>query len=690
MKNNPLLRNSELPSFSQVMPDMIEPALDYILDNNRRTISSLLSQEVHTWENLLAPYEDLEEKLHFMWSITSHLQAVVNSKAIREVYNTCLPKLSAYSTEVGQNVDFYNAIQSIAKSEEYHYLDPAQKKIVQNNLRDFRLSGVHLNEKDKQQYAELQEQLATLTTKFEENLLDATQGWTHLVTDEKFLKGLPSHAILSAKEAADKKQLTGWLFTLEFPSYYAVMNYADSQELRRIIYTAYATRSSDQGPNAGQWDNSEVMRDILSARKKLASLLGYSNYAEFSLATKMAKETSEVLAFLEELVDASINKAELEYQELEEFAKSELKLQELMPWDIAYASEKLRRKLYDFSEEDLRPYFPENQVLVGLFDIVNKLYGITCKEVNGIDTWHKDVRFFEVFDENGELRGQFYLDLYARENKRGGAWMDDCRTRRVKDNNTTTPIVFLTCNFNRPLEGQPALFTHEEVLTLFHEFGHGLHHLLSRVNYLDVSGINGVAWDAVELPSQFMENWCWEKPALDLISRHYQTGEKLPEAVIEKMRNAKNFQSAMFTVRQLEFALFDFRLHMEFDEKKLNQIQEILDEVREQVSVIPVADFNRFQHGFSHIFAGGYAAGYYSYKWAEVLSSDAYSKFEETGIFNRKTGQEFLKNILEKGGSEDALQLFIAFRGRKPSIKPLLRHTGIHSDSSPTVEIIKE
>lgn len=690
MKNNPLLRNSELPSFSQIKPELIEPGLDQILQDNRQHIKTLLQQSNFSWENLIAPYEEIEARLHYMWAVINHLQAVVNSKELREIYNKCLPKLTAYSTELGQNVDFYNAVNAISQGEEYHHLSNAQKKVIQNNLRDFRLSGVHLDEAKKKQFAQLEEQLAKLTTQFEENLLDATQAWTHLITDERELAGLPKHAVFAAKEAAEKKQLDGWLFTLEFPSYYAVISYADSRELRKQIYTAYATRSSDQGPNAGQWDNSQVMYDILVARKKLAQLLNYKNYAELSLVPKMAETTEEVIKFLHELVKSSKAKAKLEYQELEDFARTELGLEKLQPWDIAYASEKLRLKLYDFSEEDLRPYFPEDQVLIGLFDIVNKLYGITVKEVKGIESWHPDVRFFEVFSEDGELRGQFYLDLYARENKRGGAWMDDCRARRMQDKKLQTPIVFLTCNFNRPLENKPALFSHEEVLTLFHEFGHGLHHLLSRVDYLQVSGINGVPWDAVELPSQFLENWCWEKPALDLISRHYQTGEKIPEIMLEKMRNAKNFQSAMFTIRQLEFALFDFRLHMEFDEQQKNQIQKILDEVRKEVCVAPIAPFNRFQHSFSHIFAGGYAAGYYSYKWAEVLSSDAYSKFEETGIFNRKTGEEFLQNILEKGGSEDPLKLFIDFRGRKPSINALLRHTGIHSGTIPAVQSIKE
>jgi oligopeptidase A len=602
---------------------------------------------------------------------------VANSEELRKVYHQCLQKISEYATEMGQNVALFNAIKSIAENEEFNQLTRAQQKVIENELRDFELAGVHLEDSKKKRYAELQQELAYLTTLFEDNILDATHGWHKLIKDEAQLKGLPGHAIQSALENAHRKNLTGWLFTLEYPSYSAVMMYADSRELRQELYTAYVTRGSGHGPFNGKWDNTEVMNKILRARKEIAQLLGYQNYAQVSLVPKMANNTKEVLQFLHELANASIQKARQEFNELKAYAANEFGVHQIEAWDIGYFSEKFRQKNFNITQEALRPYFPEHQVLRGLFAIVNQLFGITITEKKGIDVWHPDVKLFEITDHEDNTRGHFYLDLYARPSKRGGAWMDECRVRRYTNGKIQTPIAFLTCNFNRPVGSDPALFTHDDVITLFHEFGHTLHHLLSTVNYSDVSGINGVPWDAIELPSQFLENWCWEKQSVNLISGHYKTKKKLPDALFQKMRAAKNFQSAMQMVRQLEFALFDFRLHLEFNELEENQIQKFLDEVRQQVCVTPIPEFNRFQHSFSHIFAGGYAAGYYSYKWAEVLSSDAFSKFEETGIFNPLTGQEFLKNILEQGGSEDPMDLFIAFRGRKPSIDALLKHNGI-------------
>lgn len=676
---NPLLELDSLPAFSQIKPEHIEPALDVILADNRKQVAELVSQKIPpTWENLMAPLEELDDRLSKMWSIVGHLNAVNSTEQFRKAYDACLPKLSEYSTELGQNINLYTAIKSLVDSPEYQHLDYARKKILENELRDFELAGVNLPEDAKKKYGELQQQLTLLTAKFEHNLMDATQGWSKHITDIDQVSGLPESTKQMAKEAAQAKGLEGYLFTLEQPSYVAVVTYADSRELRHEMYNAYVTRSSDQGPTAGQWDNTQVMHDILIARKKLAQVLGYANYAELSLVQKMANKPEEVIRFLNSLALASVEKAHEEFAQLQKFAQEKYDIEKLQAWDIAYVSEKLREFRYDIAQEALRPYFPESQVVSGLFAVVEKLFGIKIKECSDIDVWHPDVRFYTIYDQNDDIRGHFYLDLYARSNKRGGAWMDEFRVRRLTNSHLQVPIAFLTCNFNRPVANQPALFNHEEVETLFHEFGHGLHHLLSKINYAGVSGINGVPWDAVELPSQFLENWCWEKESFKFISKHYLTGETLPDELFDKMLKAKNFQSAMQMVRQLEFSIFDFHLHMNFNEVDDHvQIQRLLDQVREQVCVIPVPEFNRFQHGFSHIFAGGYAAGYYSYKWAEVLSSDAFSKFEEDGIFNPKTGRLFLQTILEHGGAKDPLELFVAFRGRPPAIDALLRHSGI-------------
>lgn len=677
---NPLRDLYPLPQFSMIKPEQVEPTLDLILKENRDQIEKLVSERgVRTWENLMKRLEEIDDNLSQMWSVVNHLNSVCSTEELREVYDACLPKLSDYATEMGQNIGLYEAIKSLTESPEFNDLNYIQKKVIENELRDFHLAGVNLPPEAKVRYGELQQLLSKLTAKFEHNLLDATQGWSLHISDEKELAGLPEIAIVAAKELADEQGISGYLFTLEQPSYVAVMNHADSATFRHTMYSAYTTRSSDQGPHAGRWDNTEVMKQILVARKKLAELLGYANYAEFSLVPKMAKKPEEVIHFLNALALASVQKAREEFNELNEFVKEQYGMEKLEAWDVAYYSEKLRKYRYNISQEDLRPYFPEDQVLQGLFKIVNRLFGIEVREVKNVDTWHPDVRFFEVYGSEGELRGQFYLDLYARPGKRGGAWMDECRVRRLVNGKLQTPIAFLTCNFNRPVAGNPALFTHDDVQTLFHEFGHGLHHLLTKIDYADVSGINGVPWDAVELPSQFLENWCWEKPALDLIARHYKTGENIPDDLYQKMINAKNYHSAMSMVRQLEFAIFDFHLHMFFNEAEEDQIQRFLNEAREQVCVIPIPEFNRFQHGFSHIFSGGYAAGYYSYKWAEVLSSDAFSKFEENGIFDEATGRLFLENILEQGGSKDPMELFIAFRGREPSVEALLKHAGIYS-----------
>lgn len=677
--SNPLLEIQGLPPFAQIKSEHVKPAMDTVLKENRARIEALLAaNQSYTWENLVQPLEEMDDKINRMWSAVSHMNAVINSDALREAYNACLPKLSDYATEMGQHEGLHKAFMAISESDEYPILTIAQRKIIDNALRDFRLSGVSLSTEKKARFKDIKQDLSRLTTKFEENILDATQGWHKHVLHVSDLAGLPKSAIAMIKQAAEQKDLEGWVITLDFPIYYAVMNYADSNELRQEIYTAYVTRASEQGPTAGKWDNSDIMEDILRLRHEQTQLLDYKNYAQYSLATKMVHDTAQVLDFLEDLAKRSHDLALQERHELEAFAHKQFRMEALQAWDMAYYSEKLRQYKYAITQEELKPYFPETRVISGMFDVVKQLYGLNIKQIDNIETWHEDVRFYEIYDIENELRGKFYLDLYARTNKRGGAWMDDCISRkRNLDGSIQVPVAYLTCNLSPPVDSDPALFTHDEVITLFHEFGHGLHHMLTRVDYLGVSGISGVPWDAVELPSQFMENWCWERQALDSISGHYKSGEPLPEILYTRMYAAKNFQAGMQMARQLEFTLFDFRLHMEYDPHKGGRIQEILDDVRDKVAVITPAAFNRFQHSFAHIFAGGYAAGYYSYKWAEVLSADAFSKFEETGIFDRTTGHAFMETILEQGGSREPMELFIQFRGRKPKIDALLRHNGI-------------
>jgi oligopeptidase A len=674
---NPLLEMEGLPAFSKITPDMIEPAIDQLLSENRELIKRLLeSGQQHTWKNLIEPLEQLDDRLSRTWSPVSHMNSVVNNEALRKAYNACLPKLSDYATEMGQNAALCDAYKAVAANRQG--FDPAQNKLLDNALIDFHLSGVDLPPEKQQRYKAISQDLSRLTTKFEENLLDATNAWSKLITDVGELSGLPESALaLAAQTARQHEHQKGWLLTLDFPSYLPVLTYADNRELRREVYAAFATRASDQGPHAGEWDNSEIMEQILDLRHEQAQLLGFTNYAERSLARKMARTTEEVMNFLTDLAQRSRPQAQRELDELKAYAEQTHGMHDLEAWDISYYAEKLRKERYDISQEMLKPYFPETRVIPGMFAVVGRLYGIRISQIEGVDSWHPDVRFYEIRDHDNQLRGQFYLDLYARPKKRGGAWMDDCASRFFTDTIDQIPVAYLTCNFSPPVDSQPALFTHDEVETLFHEFGHGLHHLLTRIDYPAVAGISGVAWDAVELPSQFMENWCWEKQALDLISGHVETGEPIPEDLYQRMHDAKNFQSAMMMVRQLEFSLFDFRIHLEYQPAKGGRIYEILDQVRRQVSVIQPPVWNRFPHGFSHIFAGGYAAGYYSYKWAEVLSADAFSLFEERDIFDAEAGRAFLHEILERGGSKDAMELFVAFRGREPEIEPLLRHSGI-------------
>lgn len=674
--DNPLLELEGLPPFSRIKPEHAEPAIDRLLAQSREQIDALLRQPPpFSWRNLIEPLELIDDRIGRSWSPVSHMNSVVNNPALREAYNACLPKLSDFATEMGQNEQLCEAYKAVADGEEH--LDSAQRKLLENALLDFHLSGVDLPPAEKDRFKQISQELSRLTSKFEENLLDATNAWHKLISDADDLSGLPQSALDLARQTAEQRGEAGWMLTLEFPSYLPVMTYADDRKLRYEVYQAFATRASDQGPQAGQWDNGAIMEDILALRHEQAQLLGFTDFAERSLARKMARSSNQVLDFLNDLARRSHAQARKELAELEAFARSRYGAGDLQAWDIGYYSEKLRQERYAITQEELKPYFPETRVLPGMFAVVERLYGIEIRQVEGVDSWHPDVRFFEIRDQHGELRGQFYLDMYARPHKRGGAWMDGCINRMFTGQVDQLPVAYLTCNFSPPVGDKPALLTHDEVQTLFHEFGHGLHHLLTRIDYPAVSGINGVAWDAVELPSQFMENWCWEREAMALFSGHYQSGEPLPDEMFQKMLAAKNFQSGMQMVRQLEFSLFDFRIHREYDPQQGGRIYPILQQVRDQVAVIRPPAFNRFAHGFSHIFAGGYAAGYYSYKWAEVLSADAFSLFEERGVFDRQTGHSFLCNVLERGGSADAMDLFLAFRGREPNIDALLRHSGI-------------
>lgn len=678
---NPLLQDFDLPPYSLIKPEHVEPAVDQILADSRAAIAELLKTQAGSpnWDGLVLALDELGARLGRAWSPVSHLNAVCNNAELRNAYEACLPKLSEYWTEMGQNKPLFEAYDALAKSPAAAGFDVAQQTILEHALRDFRLSGIDLPPEQQKRYGEIQMKLSELGSRFSNQLLDATQAWTKHITDEAALAGLTDSAKAQMAQAAQAKELDGWLITLEFPSYYAVMTYADDRALREEVYTAYCTRASDQGPNAGQNDNGPVMEQILDLRQELARLLGFAHYSELSLASKMAESTDQVLHFLRDLAVRSKPFAARDLDELKAFA-AEQGVSDLQSWDVGYYSEKLRQQRYSISQEEVRAWFPIDKVLSGLFAIVQKLYGIEIAELKDFDTWHPDVRLFEI-RENGQHVGRFFFDLYARANKRGGAWMDGARDKRKSaQGELISPVANLVCNFTPAVGGKPALLTHDEVTTLFHEFGHGLHHLLTRVEHAGASGINGVAWDAVELPSQFMENWCWEPEGLALISGHYETGEPLPQALLDKMLAAKNFQSGLMMVRQLEFSLFDFELHATHGDGR--SVLEVLEGVRDEVAVIRPPAFNRFANSFAHIFAGGYAAGYYSYKWAEVLSADAFSRFEEEGVLNPATGRAFREAILARGGSQEPMVLFVDFRGREPSIDALLRHLGLSREAA--------
>ena len=673
--SNPLLNYTGLPAFSKIKPEHIKPAVEAVIKTCRETIEAVSKIENPTWENFYLPQAAAGDQFSRARSPVGHLNAVKNSPELREAYQACLPLLSEYSTWAGQHKGLYEGYLKLKNSPAFESYSLAQKKAIENSLRDFELSGISLPEDKQKRYGEISARLSELSSDFSNNVLDATMGWDIVITDESQLKGLPESALEAAKLSAESKGKKGYRFTLEFPSYYPVLTYCENRELREMMYKEYATRASDQGSNAGKWDNSANIDEKLKLRRELAQLLGFATYADYSLATKMAENPQQVVEFLEDLANRARKQAKEELCALKAFSNHACS-EQLEPWDIAYYSEKQKQALYAINDEELRPYFPEDRVLSGLFELMKRIFGLRIEEKFGIDTWHKDVRFFQIYDEQGEERGAFYLDLYARENKRGGAWMDDCiNQKRFADGSLQKPVAYLTCNFNKPIGNKPALFTHDEVTTLFHEFGHGIHHMLTQIEVGDVAGINGVPWDAVELPSQFLENWCWEEEALAFISGHYETGEPLPKEKLTQLLKAKNFQAAMFVVRQLEFGLFDFRLHLA--EPREGLVLDTLKAVKAEVAIVKTPEWVRTPHSFSHIFAGGYAAGYYSYLWAEVLSADAFSKFEEDGIFNRETGQSFLDNILTRGGSEEPMVLFERFRGRKPTLDALLRHKGI-------------
>src|SRR5437763_1944029 len=667
---NPLLDFSGLPRFGELKPEHVAPAIDALVAEGRATIERVLGAAV-SWDAFVAPLEDANERIGRAWGQVAHLHAVLDSPELREAYNANLPKLTQYWTELGQNQHLFEKYKVLAATPEYVTLGSARRRIVDDALRDFRLGGAELPPEKKARFAEIQEELAHLGSRFSENLLDATKAFS-IVVDETRIAGIPPDVLAAAREAAEKDGKPGWKFTLHAPSYMPVMQYADDRLLRQTMYRESATRAAEFGKP--EWDNTALIARIVELRRELAQLLGYRDYAEVSLVPKMAESPEQVLGFLDDLAQRARPFAEKDVAELREFARRELGLDPLEAWDVAYASEKLRVQRYAFSEQEVKQYFPEEVALQGLFRVAETLYGVRIYPAEA-PKWHEDVRFYEIRDAAGMRVGQFYMDLYARDTKRSGAWMDDAITRRRKGATLQTPVAYLTCNFSRPVGNRPATFTHDEVLTLFHEFGHGLHHLLTRVEDLGVSGINGVEWDAVELPSQFMENFCWEWDVLRHMTRHVDTGAALPRELLDKMVAAKNFQSGLAMLRQPEFAIFDMRLHAEFAPGRT--ALQLLNEVREKVAVLHPPAYNRFPNNFSHIFAGGYAAGYYSYKWAEVLSADAYSFFEEHGVLDPKSGQRFRDEILGVGGSRPAAESFRAFRGREPSVDALLRHNGL-------------
>ena len=681
-RDNPLLRlveTDQLPEFDAIAPAHAEPAVDALIDEARAAVDQAIAKAADTaptWANLIAQVDAAQDRLGRAFSPVSHLHSVMDSPAWREAYQACLPKLTAFSSEIGQNGDLFEAVQRLRDSAEYARLDAAQQRVIDDMLRDFRLAGVALDDDAKARYREIAQRRSELATTYQQNLLDATQAWRRHITDEAELAGLPDSARALLAQNAASKDLDGWLVTLDAPSFIAVLSHAANRGLRAEVYEAFSTRASDVGPNGGEYDNSALMDEILALRHEAAGLLGFANYAEQSLATKMADSPDQIERFLLDLAERTRDTARSELDALRTLARAD-GIDTLEAWDVPYYAERLKEQRYDFSDEDLRPYFPAPAVVDGLFRVVERLYDVRIRPRHDVRTWHDDVTVYEIRDADGAPRGVFYLDPYAREGKRGGAWMDGFQNRRVHADGIQLPVAFLTCNFSPPIGDAPALLTHDEVTTLFHEFGHGLHHMLTRVDYAPVAGIAGVEWDAVELPSQFMENWCWARESLDLFAAHHETGAPLPAELFDKLAASRNHMAGWQMLRQVEFSLFDLRLHRDYDPARGARVLETLDAVRAEVAVMTPPSFNRFPHSFMHIFAGGYAAGYYSYKWAEVLSADAFSAFEETTLFDTTTGRRFLTEVLERGATRDAIDNFIAFRGREPSIDALLRHSGL-------------
>ena len=669
---NPLLNTDGLPAFSQIRPEHVRPAVTRILAENRARLTELLSgASPRSFENLVEPIERMQHRLSRVWSPVGHLNAVINSAELRDVYNECLPLISEYHTELGQNEALYGAYDTLAKDEAVAD-DPVRLQVLNHGLRDFRLAGVALEGAQKARFSQIMQDLAALQAKYEQNLLDATDAWQHHCDDPAGVAGLPAQILEPARQAAAQAGLEGWLFNLDQPTYQAVVTHANDRGLRQTFYRAWSTRASDRGPHDAGWDNTDTMEAILALRHEAAQTLSFDNFAEYSLATKMAASVDEVLAFLGELIDKSLPVARREMEELERFAGRDLEA-----WDIAYYAEQLRRDRLQISDEELRPYFPLEQVLDGMFGVAQSLFALKIETDQLEHPWHNDVRLFRIVDDEGQVLGRFYIDLFARANKRSGAWMDECVIRKRLGGEFESPVAHLVCNFLPGIGQQPAMLTHTDVVTLFHEFGHTLHHLMTRVDYPSLAGINGVAWDAVELPSQFMENFAWRREVLPLISRHYQTGEPLPESLFSRLSQSRTFHAGMQMVRQLEFALFDFRIHAEYAPGNRSTISTILEKVRERLAVFPVPEFNRFAHSFAHIFGGSYAAGYYSYKWAEVLAADAFGAFQQAGVFDRPTASRFRRSILECGGSREAMDLFVAFRGRAPQVDALLAQAGM-------------
>ncbi|MDD2933530.1 MAG: M3 family metallopeptidase [Methylotenera sp.] len=674
LQNNPLLHFSGLPKFNEVKAEHVSPAVDYLLNEARATVSALATSEnAVSWDSFAEKLEDMEEKLSRAWSQVGHMNAVVNSPELREAYNDNLSKLTDFYADLGQDERLYAKFRALRASGEFNGLTLAQKKIIENELRDFRLGGAELPAEQKARFKVIQEELSKLSSKFEENVLDTTNEYALYVEDAGTLQGIPEDVLQAALDAAKTDGKSGWKFTLHFPSYLPVLQYAQNRPLRETLYRAYATRASEFGKP--EWDNTPIIEKILKLRLEAAQLLGFKNYAELSIATKMAESAQHVEDFLQDLAKRAKPYALKDKTELDEYA-TKLGISDMQAWDVAYVSEKLREEKYAFSDLEVKQYFPESKVLAGLFKVVETIFGIHVSQTQA-PVWYETASFYDIKDHAGKLIGQFYLDLYARNNKRGGAWMDEAITRRKVAGELTTPVAYLTCNFSAPVGDKPALFTHDEVLTMFHEFGHGLHHMLTEVDYYSVSGIKGVEWDAVELPSQFMENFCWEWEVLRNMTAHVETGAQLPRTLFDKMVAAKNFQAGMQTMRQIEFSLFDIRLHSEFDPHSSATALDLIESIRDEVAVVRPPKWNRFPNNFTHVFAGGYAAGYYSYKWAEVLSADAYSMFEEDGVLSREAGQRYWQEILAQGGSRTAMASFTAFRGREPNIDALLRHNGM-------------